>query len=227
MDARRRRADAARSRRRCARPRQRLSRRRRRGDRDLLPARLSQSRARTRGRRRSCAQHFPTLHVSLSSRGRGRDPRIRARQHHLRQRLRAAAGRAATSRSWNASCARAASAASCASCTPPAGSLSPETARGFPIRLLEIGPAGGGLAAAYFGAAAGTAGRDLLRHGRHHGEGLPDRERRADDRADDGGGARAPVQARLRPADQGAGHRHDRDRRRRRLDRARSTRSGC
>ena len=31
----------------------------------------------------------------------------------------------------------------------------------------------------------------------------------------------------LRPADQGAGHRHDRDRRRRRLDRRRSTRSGC
>ena len=35
------------------------------------------------------------------------------------------------------------------------GLLSPETARDFPIRLLESGPAGGGLATAFFGAAAG------------------------------------------------------------------------
>ena len=42
---------------------------------------------------------------------------------------------------------------------------------------------------------------------------------RAEIAADDGSGARAPVQERLRPADQGAGHRHDRDRRRRRLHR--------
>ena len=35
------------------------------------------------------------------------------------------------------------------------GLLSPETARAFPIRLLESGPAGGGLATAFFGAAAG------------------------------------------------------------------------
>ena len=32
------------------------------------------------------------------------------------------------------------------------GLLSPETARAFPIRLLESGPAGGGLATAFFGA---------------------------------------------------------------------------
>ena len=37
------------------------------------------------------------------------------------------------------------------------GLVSPETARAFPIRLLESGPAGGGLAAAFFGAAAGKA----------------------------------------------------------------------
>ena len=37
------------------------------------------------------------------------------------------------------------------------GLLSPETARDFPIRMLESGPAGGGLATAYFGAAAGKA----------------------------------------------------------------------
>ncbi len=37
------------------------------------------------------------------------------------------------------------------------GLLSPETARVFPIRLLESGPAGGRLATAFFGAAAGKA----------------------------------------------------------------------
>ncbi len=37
------------------------------------------------------------------------------------------------------------------------GLLSPETARAFPIRMLESGPAGGGLATAFFGAAAGQA----------------------------------------------------------------------
>ncbi len=35
------------------------------------------------------------------------------------------------------------------------GLVSPETARAFPIRLLESGPAGGGLATAFFGQAAG------------------------------------------------------------------------
>jgi len=38
------------------------------------------------------------------------------------------------------------------------GLLSPEAARAYPIRLLESGPAGGGLATAFFGAAAGMAG---------------------------------------------------------------------
>ncbi len=37
------------------------------------------------------------------------------------------------------------------------GLLSAETARAFPIRLLESGPAGGGLASAFFGAAVGKA----------------------------------------------------------------------
>jgi 5-oxoprolinase (ATP-hydrolysing)/N-methylhydantoinase A len=37
------------------------------------------------------------------------------------------------------------------------GLVSPETARAFPIRLLESGPAGGGLATAFFGAMAGKA----------------------------------------------------------------------
>ncbi len=37
------------------------------------------------------------------------------------------------------------------------GLVSPETARAFPIRLLESGPAGGGLATAFFGEAAGKS----------------------------------------------------------------------
>ncbi len=37
------------------------------------------------------------------------------------------------------------------------GLLSPETARAFPIRMLESGPAGGGLATAFFGAACGKS----------------------------------------------------------------------
>src|SRR6516164_1778895 len=37
------------------------------------------------------------------------------------------------------------------------GLVSPETARAFPIRLLESGPAGGGLATAYFGKIAGKS----------------------------------------------------------------------
>jgi 5-oxoprolinase (ATP-hydrolysing)/N-methylhydantoinase A len=58
------------------------------------------------------------------------------------------------------------------------GLLSAETARDFPIRMLESGPAGGGLATAFFGAAAGkddvisfdmggtTAKACLIEHGR-------------------------------------------------------------
>ncbi len=69
------------------------------------------------------------------------------------------------------------------------------------------------------------AQRDLVRHGRHHRQGVPGRGRPHRGRLDDGGGAGAPLQTRLRPADQGAGDRHDRDRRRRRLDR-RHRRSG-
>ena len=98
----------------------------------------------------------------------------------------------------------------------------------FPIRLLESGPAGGG--ARHRASSASSPGqrrRDLLRHGRHHRQGLPDRGRPRRGRADDGGRARPPLQAGLRPADQGAGHRHDRDRRRRRLDRRASTSSAC
>ena len=99
------------------------------------------------------------------------------------------------------------------------GLLSPETARDFPIRMLESGPAGGGPRHRVLRCRRRQAGCDLIRHGRHHGEGLPDRERTRRDRTDDGSGARAPLQERLRPADQGAGDRHDRDRRRWRLGR--------
>ena len=144
---------------------------------------------------------------------------IPALQHHLRQRLRAAADGPLHRAGWSANCARAASAASCASCTPPAACCRRRPRAPSRSACWRAGPAGGGLATAFFGAAAGKRRRDLVRHGRHHREGLPDRGRPRRDRADDGGGARAPLQEGLRPADQGAGHRHDRDRRRRRLDR--------
>ena len=74
------------------------------------------------------------------------------------------------------------------------GWRSPAMARAFPIRLLESGPAGGGLATAFFGAPGRASRHDLVRHGRHHGQGVPDPGRAPRRRADDGGGARAPLQ---------------------------------
>ena len=99
------------------------------------------------------------------------------------------------------------------------GLVSPETARAFPIRLLESGPGGRRSGHRVLRRGCRPGRRHLLRHGRHDREGLPDRGRPRRHRADDGSRARAPLQERLRPADQGAGDRHDRDRRRRRLDR--------
>ena len=85
------------------------------------------------------------------------------------------------------------------------GLLAPATARKFPIRLLESGPAGGALAAAFFGARVGledvisfdmggtTAKACLIENGRV--EVAPMMEAARVHR----------FQARLRPADQGAG----------------------
>ena len=78
------------------------------------------------------------------------------------------------------------------------GLVSVETARAFPIRLLESGPAGGGLATALFGELAGK--RDVISFdmGGTTAKCLPDRGRPRRDRADDGGRARAPLHAAAR-----------------------------
>ena len=67
----------------------------------------------------------------------------------------------------------------------------------------------------------GQEGRHLLRHGRHDGESVPDRERPRRGRGGDGSRPRPSVQEGLRAPGEGAGDRHDRDRGRWRLHRVR------
>ena len=50
-----------------------------------------------------------------------------------------------------------------------------DTACRFPVRLVESGPAGGAIFAASLARAAGLPRGAVVRHGRHHGEDLPDR----------------------------------------------------
>ena len=50
-----------------------------------------------------------------------------------------------------------------------------ETARRFPVRLVESGPAGGAILARGVAAENGIAARRRLRHGRHDGEDDADR----------------------------------------------------
>jgi N-methylhydantoinase A len=66
-----------------------------------------------------------------------------------------------------------------------------------------------------------SSARDVVRHGRHDGEDLPDRRRRAGARAGVRGCARLPRRQGKRPASAHPGDRDDRDRRGRRIDRAR------
>ena len=96
-----------------------------------------------------------------------------------------------------------------------------ETACRFPIRLVESGPAGGAIFVGAHRAAVRAGQRAVVRHGRHHGEDLPDRRRRAADRAQLRGRAGRALPQRLRPAAAHPGDRDGGDRRRRRLDRAR------
>ena len=99
------------------------------------------------------------------------------------------------------------------------GLATPETARRFPIRVLESGPAGGALISAHPRRRLRRPRSAVVRHGWHHRQGLPHPGGAARYRLGHGGGADPPLQERLRPADQGPGGRHDRDRRRGRLDR--------
>ena len=63
--------------------------------------------------------------------------------------------------------------------TSGGGLTSIDTARRFPVRLIESGPAGGAIFAAR-SRRARPRRRSVVRHGRHHGENLPDRELRAE-----------------------------------------------
>ena len=60
--------------------------------------------------------------------------------------------------------------------TSGGGLTSIDTARKFPVRLIESGPAGGAIFAAQIAARGGGEEGAVVRHGRHHGENLPDRE---------------------------------------------------
>ena len=99
-------------------------------------------------------------------------------------------------------------------------------AKDFPIRMIEIGPGRrrhGGLVSR---PARRPRSGGVVRHGRHHREDVPGRERRARPQVRFRGRPRAPLRQGLRHAAQGLGRRHDRDRRRRRIDRARRDRLG-
>ena len=83
--------------------------------------------------------------------------------------------------------------------------------------MLESGPAAGALARGALRRAERLQGPDVLRHGRHDGQAVPDRGRPPARHARVRGRAHRPLHARLGPADQDADDRHDRDRRRRRV----------
>ena len=90
-----------------------------------------------------------------------------------------------------------------------------------PIRMLESGP---GRRRARGRAVRGPERLprpDVVRHGRHDGQAVPDRGRPPARHARVRGRAHRPLHARVGPADQDADDRHDRDRRRRRVARAR------
>ena len=80
----------------------------------------------------------------------------------------------------------------------------------MPAAAVESGPAAGVIAAQRLGDQLGRADPHLLRHGRHHRQGEPHRERpHRDHLGVRGGGAgqRWALAARHRPPDQGSGHR--------------------
>ena len=97
---------------------------------------------------------FPDVSVSISSDVVRGDARVRALRHHLRKCLRAALDAPLPGQIEEAL--RAHGFRGPLRLMQSAGGLvSPEMARDFPIRLLESGPAGGGLATALFAEAAG------------------------------------------------------------------------
>ena len=191
----------------------------RRGSRGLLPPFLRQSGARAARSPSGCASEFPELsRLGVV----GRVPihaRIRALDDDLPQRLRAAGGRPLPRRGCEAGLARLGFRGKFLIMSSSGGTLTAEIARRFPIRLLESGPAAGALMSARHGRDLGAAADAVLRHGRHHRQGLHRSAITAAQALRARSGARARVQARQRPAGQDPGDRHDRDRRRRRQHR--------
>jgi N-methylhydantoinase A len=108
------------------------------------------------------------------------------------------------------------------------GVLGAETAGRHPVRMIESGPAAGALAACHYARELRHRPAHVLRHGRHHRQGLRDRGpyKPLITRTVRGRSA-LPLQAWQRPARHRAIDRPDRDRRRRRLASPASTISAC
>ncbi len=100
------------------------------------------------------------------------------------------------------------------------GVVGAETAGRNPARMIESGPAAGALAGCHYAEVLGHPAADVVRHGRHDRQGLPDRERRAADHRPVRGRPPLALQGRQRPARHHPVDRHDRDRRGRRQHRA-------
>ena len=101
------------------------------------------------------------------------------------------------------------------------GVVSADDAARFPIRLVESGPAAGALAGIVVRPPHGRRPAAVLRHGRHHRQGVPDRARRARAHEHVRGRPHLPLQEGLRVPGVGAVGRPRRDRRRRRQPRPR------
>ena len=95
------------------------------------------------------------------------------------------------------------------------GVVSADDAARAPIRLVESGPAAGALAGSWFARRLGEDPSVVLRHGRHHGQVVPDRRWRTGDHQHVRGRAHLPVQEGLGVPRLGAVGRPRRDRRRR------------
>ena len=94
-----------------------------------------------------------------------------------------------------------------------------ETARRFPVRMIESGPGRGGPGGGVRRAPGGAPGPALLRHGGHHGQGVPGGGGAAPGGGGAGGRPRLPLQEGQRAAHPLPGGGVDRDRGRRGLDR--------
>ena len=186
-----------------------------RGDRDLLPAQLHEPCERAEGESRGGACGAAAARRDLQRR-RARDPRVRAHADHGRERLRPGSRGALPRRPRGAAqlAGRARSPAGDAlqrrrghregrgRATDPDARVRPRRrcARRGPLRRAER-----------------VQGPDVLRHGWHDRQAVPDRGRTSARHPRVRGCAHRPLHARLGTADQDADDRHDRDRRRRRV----------